>query len=96
MTIKGFGNDVIGPKGKFRVELQDDHGVGPMIWSIEHIFCDDSATGGAIGSQFVGHYATQEEAIDNAKKHAGWTDPTPVPRPDRRGLVAHSRALHEL
>ena len=94
MTIKGLGNDVVGPEGKFRVELQEDHGVGPMIWSIEHIFCDDSATGGAIGSQFVGQFATQEEAIFNAKKLAGWTAPVaPPPLPDRRGLVAHSRAL---
>jgi hypothetical protein len=93
--IPGFGSDVVGPGGQFRVELQDDHGVGPMIWSIEHIICDDSATGGAIGSQFVGQFATQEEAIDNAKRMAGWTAPVaPPPPPDRRGLVAHSRSLH--
>ena len=100
MSPKGkFAKDVEGPEGLFRVDLQDDN-----KWSVDYILSDDP---NLQGSRLVGVYRTRVEAVESARLHANGihggdgslkfgdglgisTKPEPVP--DRRGLVAHTRA----
>ncbi len=90
-SLRGY---VKGDNGTFIIDLEDDD-----RWSVKQLF-----GGGASiqGSEYVrdtaGHmgWKTRNEAVDVARGHAGLA-PLRVldPLPDRRGLVAHSRALHE-
>jgi hypothetical protein len=92
--IPGFGKTLVGPVGTYRVELQQDVGMGPCKWSVEHILVDDRPNG-PVGSNIVGFFPTQEEALGYARLISGLrgNGPPAPPLPDRRGLVAHSRNL---
>ena len=78
-----------GKDGVFAIEYQDDDS-----WSAEHLV----ASGNITGSQYLLDEArnfswdTRIEALTVAKRHAGIIPP--IPPPDRRGLVAHSRKLY--
>lgn len=94
--IPGFGKTLEGPVGTYRVELQQDVGMGPCKWSVEHILVDDRPNG-PVGSNIVAVYPTKEEALGYARLASGLRgnllDTPALPLPDRRGLVAHSRKL---
>lgn len=79
-----------GKGGTFLVELEDDN-----RWSVKQLFGDDILRKSSIqGSQYMRDSAgrfgwnTRDEAIHVARDHAGL-----IPPPDRRGLVAHTKAL---
>jgi hypothetical protein len=94
---------VTGPFGTFEIDFQDDGS-----WSVEKIFGDDISNGftrkSAIiligGSQLMSVLPTAPKAWAFARAAAGFSEeeisislPAKRPMTDRRGLVAHSRAL---
>ena len=98
MSAKGkFAKDVEGPKGLFRIDVQDGEG-NKCVWSVDYILSDGPDIH---GSRLVGVYKTRGDAHAAALKFANgiaapfslWTLSAPTELPDRRGLVAHSRAL---
>ncbi len=86
--ITTFRGKFEGKDGVFAIEYQDDDS-----WSAEHLLVGDIT-----GSQYLLDEAgnmswdTRIEAVTVAQRHAGLIPP--IPPPDRRGLVAHSRKLH--
>ncbi len=84
-----FRGEYKGKDGVFAIEYQDDDS-----WTAEHLLVSGNIT----GSQYLLDeennisWATRIEAATVAKRHAGIIPP--IPLPDRRGLVAHSKALH--
>ncbi len=83
-----FRGEYEGKDGVFAIEYQDDDS-----WTAEHILVSDLITGSQNLLDERGNmsWATRVEALTVAKRHAGIIPP--IPLPDRRGLVAHSRAL---
>ena len=80
---------VEGPEGTFRIEFQDDD-----RWSVEQILSNEPLVKGstfirdsAVRTPSFG-WGTRDEAIQVARGYAGL-----IPPPDRRGLVAHTKAL---
>lgn len=80
---------VEGRHGTFKIDHQDDG-----QWSVEYISSNkDEIT----GSTYVGAFLTAREALADARERAGLPKFEKVglgsnPLPDRRGLVAHTRA----
>ena len=74
---------VDGPNGLFLIELQDDG-----QWSVAQVF-EEKYRGRDYMQDSAGRmgWPTSDAAMWVAKGHAGL-----IPPPDRRGLVAHSRA----
>jgi hypothetical protein len=82
------GASVEGPLGKFRVELHEDD-----RWSVEQTLSEDRIKCSKFVRDSEGRFGweTYKEAMNVAANRAGLI---PYAPPDRRGLVAHSRALH--
>ena len=84
-----YNMEVKGPRGLFRINLQQDDG----LWSVVHRLSDNPYLR---LPQFIGVYRTHEEALESARRHAHGNsfagEPIINPLPDRRGLVAHTKA----
>ena len=88
-----LNKNITGPNGTFRVDKADYMGIPGGLWSVEEVI-----EGPTIDSTHVGAFQTVIEAIECAHRVAGLgeirTKPAPpIPKVDRRGLVAHSRKL---
>ncbi len=93
-----FRGEYEGKDGVFAIEYQDDD-----CWTVEHRLVSDSIVEHRLVSDSITcsqnlldeegniSWATRAEALTVAKRHAGIIPP--IPLPDRRGLVAHSRLL---
>ena len=77
-----------GKDGVFAIEHQDDDS-----WTAEHLLVSANITGSQNLLDEAGNMSwdTRAEAVTVAKRHAGLIPP--IPPPDRRGLVAHTRAM---
>ncbi len=99
---EGFEGKYEGKDGTFVVQYQDDDS-----WTVEFVERTEMRIGGngvgvkgdtiITGSQYLedeegkNSWDTMREAITVTQRHAGVIPPKPLA--DRRGLVAHSRAL---
>ncbi len=84
-----FRGEYEGKDGVFTIEYQDDDS-----WTVEHLLVsgDITCAQNLLDEEGNISWDTRIEALTVAKRHAGLIPP--IPPPDRRGLVAHSRALH--
>ncbi len=75
--------DIVGPKGEYRVELQDDG-----RWTVEQISNGPPVRMvNLIATNNMGSYETRKDAIYAAERYA-----MPHPLPDRRAAIAHTKA----
>ena len=83
-----FRGEYEGKIGVFAIEYQDDDS-----WTAEHLLVSGDITCSQYLLDEAGNMSwdTRVEAVTVAQRHAGFIPP--IPLPDRRGLVAHSRAL---
>jgi hypothetical protein len=77
-----------GKDGTYAIEYQDDDS-----WTAEHLLVSGDITCSQDMKDEAGNISwdTRIEAVNVAMRHAGIIPP--IPPPDRRGLVEHSRKL---